>query len=288
METIKKKGEREKKMQKNKKKINKKIILIIIAVLLILQIGWIAFSGMQWGWGPFAKLHDIKMSKLSGNDEKYALNQTEENVHDELQGKKIIFLGSSVTYGASAKGVSFADYIGKRNQAEVVKEAVSGTTLVDNGANSYISRLKKIKEAQADLFICQLSTNDASQKKELGMIGESKELDSFDTETVSGAIEYIICYAKETWDCPVMFYTNPRYDSAEYEEMVQLLLQIQKKWGIGVIDLWNDAEFNELTDEECSLYMADKIHPTQAGYLEWWTPYMEEKMEEYLADQKSK
>lgn len=111
--------------------------------------------------------------------------------------KKIIFLGSSVTYGASAKGVSFADYIGKRNQAEVVKEAVSGTTLVDNGANSYISRLKKIKEAQADLFICQLSTNDASQKKELGMIGESKELDSFDTETVSGAIEYIICYAMQ-------------------------------------------------------------------------------------------
>ena len=55
-----------------------------------------------------------------------------------------------------------------------------------------------------------------------------------------------------------------------------------------MIDLWNDAEFNELTDEECSLYMADKIHPTQAGYLKWWTPYMEEKMEEYLADQKSK
>ena len=101
--------------------------------------------------------------------------------HKEERGEKIIFLGSSVTYGASAKGVSFEDYIGKRNQAEVVKEAVSGTTLVDNGANSYISRLKKIKEAQAD-----------------------------------------------------------------------------------------------------------KIHPTQAGYLEWWTPYMEEKMEEYLADQKSK
>lgn len=25
-------------------------------------------------------------------------------------------------------------------------------------------------------------------------------------------------------------------------------------------------------------FMADKIHPTQAGYLRWWTP----KMEEYL------
>ena len=256
----------------NKKKINKRIILIIIAVLLILQIGWIAFSGMQWGWGPFAKLHDIKMSKLPGNDDKYELSRTKENVHDGLQGKKIIFLGSSVTY------------IGKRNQAEVVKEAVSGTTLVDNGANSYISRLKKIKEERADLFICQLSTNDATQKKELGTVNDSKELDSFDIETVAGAIEYIICYAKETWDCPVMFYTNPKYDSEKYKEMVQLLYQIQKKWGIGVIDLWNDAKFNELTDEERSLYMADTIHPTQAGYLEWWTPYMEEEIVEYLAE----
>lgn len=26
--------------------------------------------------------------------------------------------------------------------------------------------------------------------------------------------------------------------------------------------------------------MADEIHPTQAGYLEWWTP----KMEKYIID----
>ncbi len=272
-------------MQSNKlKKFNKKKLFIGIVNLVTLQVGSMLFSGMQWGWGPFAKLHDIKIAKLSGNNEKYALNQTEEYVHHELQGKKIIFLGSSVTYGASAKGVSFADYIGKRSQAKVVKEAVSGTTLVDNGANSYVSRMKKIKEKRADLFICQLSTNDAGQKKEIGTISESKELDLFDTNTAAGAIEYIICYAKETWNCPVMFYTNPNYDSVKYEEMVQLLQQIQKKWEIGVINLWDDEEFNELTSEERSIYMADSIHPTQAGYLEWWTPYMEEKIEEYLAE----
>ena len=81
-----------------------------------------------------------------------------------------------------------------------------------------------------------------------------------------------------------MFYTNPKYDSEKYEEMVQLLQQIQKKWEIGVIDQWNDVKFNELTSKERSLYMADSIHPTQAGYREWWTPYMEEKIEEYLAE----
>ncbi len=45
--------------------------------------------------------------------------------------KKIIFLGSSVTYGSAAGGVSFPDPICKKNGYEMIKEAVSGTTLVD-------------------------------------------------------------------------------------------------------------------------------------------------------------
>lgn len=58
--------------------------------------------------------------------------------------------------------------------------------------------------------------------------------------------------------------------------MVKLLQQIAEKWDIAIIDMWNDTEFNALTEEQRALYMADGIHPTQAGYLEWWTPYMEE------------
>ena len=38
--------------------------------------------------------------------------------------------------------VSFVDYISYRNGCEYVKEAVSGTTLVDNGKTSYIQRMK--------------------------------------------------------------------------------------------------------------------------------------------------
>ena len=28
--------------------------------------------------------------------------------------------------------------------------------------------------------------------------------------------------------------------------------------------------------------MANGIHPTQAGYLEWWTPFMEDYLIHYL------
>lgn len=244
---------------------------------------WIAFCGYQWSWGPFHFLHDVKTAKLPGNAEEYGPEHLRVSGNSPLAGKQIIFLGSSVTYGSAAKGVSFADYIAVRNECRITKEAVSGTTLVESGLNSYIMRLKKLnRDISVDLFVCQLSTNDASQKKPLGEISDTFEMETFDTSTVAGALEYIIAYAKGTWECPVAFYTNPVYDSGEYAAMVDLLQAISTKWEVTVIDLWNDADFNSITDEQRRLYMADAIHPTQAGYLEWWTPYMEEVLYEVI------
>ena len=70
--------------------------------------------------------------------------------------KRIIFLGSSVTFGSASGGVSFADIICEKNGYEMIKEAVSGTTLVDSDDQSYVSRLRNIDCDSADLFICQL------------------------------------------------------------------------------------------------------------------------------------
>lgn len=258
-----------------------KKLITVIGGLAAAAVGWYAFCGYAWSWGPFAKLHNIKTARHPGNSKGYDLEKVEEKRGSALKGKKIVCLGSSVTYGASSQGISFVDYLGKRNGCDVVKEAVSGTTLVEEGKDSYIARIKNIEENQVDLFICQLSTNDATQKKPLGVVGTSTKLDDFDTRTVNGAMEYIIAYAKEKWDCPVLFYTNPHYDSKEYGEMVALLQEVQKKWNIGVIDMWNDKAFNQISVKERSLYMADPIHPTKAGYLEWWLPYMEEAIGRY-------
>ncbi|MFU2400135.1 MAG: SGNH/GDSL hydrolase family protein, partial [Clostridiales bacterium] len=107
---------------------------------------------------------------------------------------------------------------------------------------------------------------------------ESKNLNDFDTKTVAGAIEYIICYAKEKWNCSVIFYTSPRYDSERYQSMVDTLKAAQEKWGISVIDMWNDDNLNAALSADMNLYMADKIHPTKAGYREIWTPFMEREI----------
>lgn len=191
-----------------------------------------------------------------------------------LNGKHIVFLGSSVTYGAASNGVSFVDFLAEKMGCRVTKEAVSGTTLVDDAPDSYICRMKKLNpEMKVDLFVCQLSTNDATQMKDLGETCRTYDMDDFNTLTVAGAIEYIIAYARKTWKCPVAFYTSPRYDSARYAAMVGLLQTIRRKWDIVLIDLWNDSVFNDITAGQRSRYMADPIHPTREGYLEWWTPY---------------
>ena len=153
----------------------------------------------------------------------------------------------------------------------------SGTTLADIKDNSYVSRLKTIDTSvKANAFVCQLSTNDATKEMPLGEISDSFGTNDFDTLTVAGAIEYIIAYARETWNCPVIFYTQAKYDSVHYADMVELLLEIQKKWNITVIDLWNDETINSITDEQRKLYLVDHIHPTRAGYKEWWLPKFQE------------
>lgn len=257
-----------------------KVILIILAAVVVLQAAWIAFCGWKWGWGPFHKLSEYRYRSMPGNADRYAVSQVKPSGDETLKGKTVIFLGSTVTYGAASLGESFADDLSARLQCNVVKEAVSGTTLSTTSPNSYVTRLDNIKTRQADLFICQLSTNDASQKKPLGEVTDSERMEDFDTDTVAGAMEYIIAYAKDKWDCPVVFYTNPKYDSDEYAAMVELLYEIRDKWGIGVIDLW--TELPEITEEERALYMADAIHPTRAGYLEWWTPVMEKDIIEMM------
>lgn len=200
-----------------------------------------------------------------------------------IKGKTFFFLGSSVTYGYASDGVSFADYIAQRNDCTSVKEAVSGTTLTDDGSSSYVQRMLNNLDTSAhcDHFICQLSTNDASQNKILGSISNSYNLSDFNTSTIIGAMEYIIAYAKKTWNCPVSFYTGTYYNSENYQAMVDALYKLKGKWSIGIIDLWNNESMKNVSEEDKAGYMADDIHPTAAGYEKWWTPVFEDYLQNY-------
>ncbi len=178
-----------------------------------------------------------------------------------IKNKSIFFLGSSVTYGDG--GVSFAEMMGEEYGCNVIKEAVSGTTLADIGENSYVSRLKKVPTDQKfDLCICQISTNDSWQK--------------VDFQKTKEAGYFIIDYVKKNFNCPVAFYSGTYFDSEGYKETVQWFVDNKESLGIYLLDLFFDEEFNDITDEQRREYMKDHVHPTVKGYREWWLPRFKE------------
>lgn len=216
---------------------------------------------------------------LEGNSLQYDFSTIQKMENSPVQGKNFFILGSSVAYGAASFEQAVGEYLCDRLGMNLTKEAVSGTTLVNDGEQSYVSRLQKPEYANTkyDFFLCQLSTNDATKKLPLGQISTSTNLKDFDTSTITGAIEYIVCYAKQSWNCPVYFFTGSYYDSNEYSAMVQQLKEISKKWNFTILNLWDNKDFNNLSSETRKLYMRDDIHPTKAGYKDWWGPELEKQ-----------
>ena len=202
-------------------------------------------------------------STVSGKEQNKVMTQNK---------RTYIFLGSSVTHGAD--GRSMCEYLAQNCDADIIKWAVPGTTLSDQFENSYVARLRAAigEQESCDHFICQLSTNDAGRCCALGTVSASFDAEDFDVNTVIGAMEYIIASAKARWRCPVSFYTGTYFESAGYAEMVKALLKLSEKWGIGVIDLYNDDRMRDVSEASYRRWMRDPVHPTWEGYCEWWGP----------------
>lgn len=232
-----------------------------------------------------------------------------------LKGKIIGYLGSSITVGMKSGNVAFPDYIAAQTGSTAVKQAISGGTLAckkSDGQHDYRERISYVaqlldpdgilqKTDSLDALLVQLSTNDGTMDIAMGEITNDKKLDSFNISTVAGAIEYIIAYAERKWHCPVMFYINPSIHQEEYimynyqtqqeiyqnlvvnyQKMIDVLYLVQKKWQIGVIDLWNEPSFQNIDLRLKQYYMADMIHPYKSGYLFWYTPWIRSYMEDHL------
>ena len=111
-----------------------------------------------------------------------------------------------------------------------------------------------------DLFICQLSTNDASPRNNIELAEVEK------------AIRFILQYVKTTFGCPAVFYTGTYFENERYVEMIKLLYRLQEEYDFYILDLYNDEQMRSVDKEIYQAYMQDPVHPTLKGYAEWWTP----------------
>lgn len=214
-----------------------------------------------------------------GNALEYAVENTAIYENSTVKGNTYMFLGSSVTLGMEAENESMADFYGKIYQCNIVKEAVSGTKIgYDDPTHgkSYLTRLNeylasKDKVSALDGFVVQLSTNDAQLTAEQkGDITADDVTSGFDITTTYGALETIITTIKSEYNCPIYIYTGSYFESEEYSAMVNKMDAFVSKYGVTLIDLYRDTEFNDLTIHSRNLYMHDDIHPTRAGYRDWW------------------
>lgn len=246
--------------------------------------------------------------KDANADEYYAKN-VKKVENSPLEGKTFYWLGSSVTYGASSGGESMAEFLAAKTGAVCKKEAVSSTTIFDDGSNgvtgkgSYTRRLTETKafdkNDRVDAFICQISTNDSTSAR-LEKRGYVEDVDvvkkeDFNRATTMGGVEYIIAYVTETWNCPVYFYsgsyfgdpgdgnrTNVNPSGTNYSKLIDDVKIAVEKWQslgyeVDVIDMYNDADFNaQVSDKYYKWCTSDPIHPKKAGYLNWWMPYFEQ------------
>ena len=264
----------------------KALIAAAVAVPLVAAASLITL-GAEKGKGPLKFLKEKELAKLPGNNAMYHpqyLKKEDAAPQSSLAGKKLLFLGSSVCAGAGSLGVTMADYLAIQDGCEVTNEAVSGTTMADVRGDSYLARLKQLDPSVPyDAIIVQLSASDAAQGMELGSISASRDPRTFDTKTTIGSIEAIIAYCQAVWGCPVLFYTGTRFENEGYQALVEAFPAIAEKWGVGTIDLWNDTEMNAVSVSDYKYYMSDPIHPTQAGYLLWWTPKFREALKKVLA-----
>ncbi|TPR42344.1 SGNH/GDSL hydrolase family protein [Apilactobacillus micheneri] len=230
-------------------------------------------------------LTGISYTSISANADNINTNQNiNVNDHSILNGKRIAFLGSSITQGLYSGNVSFVDLMSKHDGIIPDKEAVSGTAMAGITNLNYFRRMqRKIpKNQHFDAFVTQLSTNDDKIFHfPIGDVSPSYNLNDFNTRTTTGAIEYIAKYVQDTWHCPLVFYTCLDKGDAKYGQLVQRLYQLQNKWHFKIIDLYNNKDLNNEMYKPFSYNMANNIHPTLKGY-KLLTPYFEDELSNVL------
>ena len=138
--------------------------------------GILAAGGAALAAGGVYRMNKKTGYFKKGNSVRYDVSRIPFKKTSPLKGKTVVFLGSSVTKGFAAHNNAFAEYIAKKDSCICIKEAVNGTTLIDNCEDSYIERMRDNldPERQVDLFICQLSTNDATRNLQSWMQRQKK------------------------------------------------------------------------------------------------------------------
>ena len=202
----------------------------------------------------------------------------------ELKGKKLAFLGDSITegYGASSVDKTYWSLIGQQTGAEVFGYGIGGTTIARRqkpldvpGPNKYFGSRAGAMVPDADVIVIFGGTNDFGSDPAVGTMEDRTD------DTFYGAYHNLIrlimaCYpgAKIVIATPLHRLTevDDTYNEqasrrgGKLSDYVEAIREVAAYYGLPVADLFRDCPMQPSLPGHQEAYMPDGLHPNDAGH----------------------
>ena len=203
----------------------------------------------------------------------------------ELTGKKILFLGDSITEGCGASDVSkcFVSLIAERESATCINYGIGGTRVARQAAPSaearwdqdFISRVAEM-DAEADAVVVFGGTNDFGHGD--APIGSFEDRTAY---TFYGALHTLYISLIEKYPgTPIVVLTplhrlnedNIRGDGFKehptlpLKGYVDIIRQVAEYYSLPILDLYAASGLQPKVSVIQEKFMPDGLHPCDAGY----------------------
>lgn len=203
----------------------------------------------------------------------------------KIEGKKIWFLGDSITEGCCASPIEkcYVGLFAEFNPTATVKNyGVGGTRIAKNKEISkeypqwdrdFILRAEEMEEG-ADVVCVFGGTNDFGHgDAPIGKFGDS------DPYTFYGALKTLILLLIKKYPTAKIVFFTPLHradipetqavkapDKQPLQRYVDAIREMAEYYSLPVLDLWATSGMNPIVDEIATNYFTDRLHPNNAGH----------------------
>ena len=194
----------------------------------------------------------------------------------ELKGKKVVFLGDSITEGtgASRHELCYVERFAAMTGAEVVNYGIGGTRFARRRVPHENPRFDQdfcgryhMMDDDADIVVVFGGTNDYGHgDAPLGQMGDRSVWSFYGAchTLFSGLIEK---YPDKTIVVMTpMHRTNELDKNTPLRDFVYAEREVAEFYSIPVVDLWADLGICARVPVQKELYFADHVHPNDAGH----------------------
>ena len=201
----------------------------------------------------------------------------------DIKGKKINFLGDSITYGAGVNNqeLRFDRLMCTRyGAAEAFNFGISGTRLayqLQNGVfvsdNSFSERVDNLRH-DADITVVFGGTNDYGHGT--APFGIMTDLGK---NSYCGAIRYILKKLRDEYPGQTVIFMTPmrrkggnsvygKVNGLPLRAYCDAIIEACKEFGVTCIDLYNELGIDPDIEADRERYVPDGLHPNEAGHAE--------------------